>query len=219
MSFIAELSEPFPKEVERVLKKGGRSFTYIPVSEVITRLNKVLGIESWSYEVLSVGRDDLDPDFIVAHVRLSVIFEADEGDGETSTSLTVRDGVGGIKVKRTHKGDIIDLGDDMKGAVSDALKKAAQHFGVGLYLARGEEALYLEEAEAPTNPPISESHFMRLNNIMAELPEDILVQAQAFWDAVSNGAPFEREFVTRSLLDEMLKFLKTIRDNQYAVQS
>ena len=40
----------------------------------------------------------------------------------------------------------------MKGAVSDALKKAAQTLGVGLYLARSEDAMYAEsyaETAAP----------------------------------------------------------------------
>jgi hypothetical protein len=48
-----------------------------------------------------------------------------------------RDGVGGQTIKRKRDGGIVDLGDEYKGAVSDALKKAAQSFGVGLYLARG----------------------------------------------------------------------------------
>ena len=122
-SELEALSAPFPKEVERSLDKGGVTLTYIPVSEVITRLNEVLGVFGWSYTIVKCDRDILDPDFIVAHVRLEV--------GEI-----VKDGVGGQKIKRTRAGDILDLGDEYKGAVSDALKKAAQALGVGLYLAR-----------------------------------------------------------------------------------
>lgn len=122
-SELEALSAPFPKEVERSLDKGGVTLTYIPVSEVITRLNEVLGVFNWSYTIMKCDRDILDPDFIVAHVRLKV--------GEM-----IKDGVGGQKIKRTRAGDILDLGDEYKGAVSDALKKAAQALGVGLYLAR-----------------------------------------------------------------------------------
>ena len=118
------LSAPFPKEVERQLDKGGTSLTYIPVSEVIVRLNDVFGSLGWSYTLVKCERDVLDPDFLVAHVSMTV------GD-------ITRDGVGGQKIKRTRAGEILDLGDEYKGAVSDALKKAAQSFGVGLYLARG----------------------------------------------------------------------------------
>jgi len=122
------LSEPFPPEMERILKKGGTSLTYIPVSEVITRLNKVLGVDQWSFEIISCGRDSLDPDYIVAHVRISWHCDASRPD-----AIIYRDGYGGQKIKRTKQGDIVDLGDEMKGAVSDALKKAAQTMGVGLY--------------------------------------------------------------------------------------
>lgn len=117
------LYAPFPKEVERQLDKGGTTLTYIPVSEVIVRLNEVYSVTGWSYEIIKCERDTLDPDFIVAHVRLSV-------------GSVVKDGVGGQQIKRKRDGGIIDLGDEHKGAVSDALKKAAQSLGVGLYLAR-----------------------------------------------------------------------------------
>ena len=120
----AALSAPFPKEVEKQLDNGGATLTYIPVSEVIVRLNDVFGPLGWSYTLVKCDRDVLDPDFLVAHVSMTV------GD-------ITRDGVGGQKIKRTRAGDIVDLGDEYKGAVSDALKKAAQSFGVGLYLARG----------------------------------------------------------------------------------
>lgn len=124
---LTELSKPFPREVERQLDKGGTTLTYIPVSEVIARLNDVFGPLGWSYTQISCNRDVLDPDFLVAHVRMTV------GD-------ITRDGVGGQTIKRKRDGGIVDLGDEYKGAVSDALKKAAQSFGVGLYLARGHTA-------------------------------------------------------------------------------
>ena len=87
------LSEPFPPEMERILKKGGTSLTYIPVSEVITRLNKVLGVDQWSFEIISCGRDSLDPDYIVAHVRISWHCDASRPD-----AIIYRDGYGGQKI-------------------------------------------------------------------------------------------------------------------------
>jgi hypothetical protein len=138
------LYEPFASEVEKTLSKGGARLTYIPVSEVITRLNKVLGIDAWSFNILSCERDAIDPDYIVAHVRLMW-----HVDGTRPDNAIVRDGFGGQKIKRTKAGDIVDLGDEMKGAVSDALKKAAQTLGVGLYLARSEEALEADVEPVP----------------------------------------------------------------------
>ena len=121
-----QLSEPFPREMERTLSKGGTRLTYIPVSEVIARMNRVMGIGSWSSEVIKVERDSLDPDFIVAHVRVTANIDGQQ---------VIKDGLGGQTIKRTKAGTIVDLGDEYKGAVSDAFKKACQMLGVGLYLA------------------------------------------------------------------------------------
>jgi len=182
------LSEPFPREMERQLKKGGASLTYIPVSEVITRLNKVLGVTKWSFEIISCGRDALDPEYIVAHVRITLYL--DEGYG-----MIARDGFGGQKIKRTKAGEIVDLGDEMKGAVSDALKKAAQTFGVGLYLARSEEAM-LEEYAAEREQRAQDS----INPEIAALWNDFVTTSKTlnaeqkselndFWNEYSSGAP------------------------------
>jgi len=142
------LSEPFPQEMEKSINKGGVNLTYIPVSEVINRLNKVLGVDKWSFRILLCQRDETDPEFVVAHVRI---------DWSPEDSLGVsRDGFGGQKIKRNKQGGIVDLGDEFKGAISDALKKAAQSFGVGLYLARTEDAIEIEQVIEATNTPLSE---------------------------------------------------------------
>ena len=208
MSILAQLSEPFPVEVERQLRKGGASLTYIPVSEVITRLNKVLGVDMWSYRIVDCRRDALDPDFIVAHVELTATFVPTDS---APTITVTRAGIGGQKIKRTKQGEIVDLGDEMKGAVSDALKKAAQHLGVGLYLARSEEALYLEQAEDVAEQPISEEHFDKLRSILNSLPAAEIERAKEHWLSISNGQPFSQENVTRQLLEAMLTFVKEIK--------
>ena len=41
------LAEPFPEEMERTLIKSGVELIYLPISEVINRLNKVLGMSNW----------------------------------------------------------------------------------------------------------------------------------------------------------------------------
>lgn len=182
-----QLSEQFPKEVERTLSKSGTRLTYIPVSEVINRLNKILGVDSWNYRIVKCERDALDPDFVVAHVTLEVSFQTADG----YTKYVVRDGFGGQKIKRTKQGDIVDLGDEMKGAVSDALKKAAQTLGVGLYLARTEEAMEAEdvrEQEAKIDPEIEQlwSNFVGLSK---ELDKDGKSNLNEFWTKFGGGRP------------------------------
>jgi len=206
-TFYAPLSEHFPKEVERELRKGGALLTYIPVSEVITRLNRVVGVDRWSYTILNCERDAGDPDFAVAHVRLSVTFVDDTGE-----RVVTKDGIGGQRIKRKKDGELLDLGDDMKGAVSDALKKAAQSLGIGLYLARSEEAMYLE-LEVVDDEPISQEHFLKLSTLISEMSADLRAKAFLHWDAVSSGKPFERQSVTRPLLEGMLAFIKQNRES------
>ncbi len=123
-----QLSAKFDPAVHRSMLKGGTRLTYIPVGAVIERLNDVIGVDKWSLKVCEVYRDAIDPDFIIAKVTISATFEG---------GIVERDGIGGQRIKRSRDGQIIDLGDEFKGAVSDALKKAAQSMGIGLYLANG----------------------------------------------------------------------------------
>ena len=207
------LNEPFPKEVERQLKKGGTSLTYIPVSEVISRLNRVLGFDGWAYEIIRCERDALDPEFIVAHVRLSVLSK-----GEFNN--VVKDGFGGQKIKRTKAGDIVDLGDEFKGAVSDALKKAAQALGVGLYLARSEEAMEIEAVSEPIIDPVIEELWTSFVSLSKSLSPEHKTRLGAFWEKYSNGRPkptkatASQEDLT-SLLEHclVLSFDATVRED------
>lgn len=183
---LTELSEPFPPEMERELRKGGALLIYIPVSEVIARLNRVFGTLGWSTEIIKCERDALDPDFIVAHVRLRIMT-----DGYTSVE---KDGFGGQKIKRTKAGDIVDLGDEFKGAVSDALKKAAQQLGVGLYLSRSDEALNLEiEREIAANTPQVDPGISSLWNKFREATKEFNAEQKTklndFWGSYSGGRP------------------------------
>ena len=138
------LSARFDESVHRSMLKGGTRLTYIPVAAVIQRLNEVLGVDAWSLKIVSVYRDATDPDFIVAQIMLTAEFERE---------VVTRDAVGGQRIKRTRDGGIIDLGDEMKGAVSDALKKAAQTLGVGLYLTGVDD----HHTETPSSAPVRDS--------------------------------------------------------------
>jgi len=132
----ARLSEAFPPEMLRF--HAGKKLTYIPVAEVIARMNRVLGVDGWNSEVVRIWREDDQPDWVLAHVRVTAII-----GGQT----IIHDGVGGQQVKKLRNGNgVVDLGDEYKGAMSDALKKACQGFGVGIDLARTDDALAVEES-------------------------------------------------------------------------
>lgn len=168
---LQRLSEPFPKEIESILKKGGMELTYIPVHEVIARLNNVLGVENWSYTVKSAGRDTKADDWIVAHVQLSAIIDG---------SVVCREAFGGAR----HTGNM-DLGDSFKSATSEALKKAAQTLGVGLYLARDDIALELEAAPDEK----VQNAWDNFLSLAGSLTEEQKTTLNEFWVKHSGGRP------------------------------
>jgi hypothetical protein len=215
------LSEPFPEEMEKVLVKSGVELVYLPISEVINRLNKVIGVNNWSFEIISVRRDEIDVDELVAHVALTA-----EIDGKS----VVKHGFGGQSVKRAKSTQKpIDLGNDFKGAVSDALKKAAQQLGVGLYLARSADAMDAEEAltvveQAPAPLVDSEieeqwNNFVEITKAMNKEQKDSL---NDFWAKHSGGKPKPTKSTAtkediESLVIEALKIQfgggKTVEEN------
>ena len=171
------LSEQFPKEMERNLNKGVTNLTYIPVSEVINRMNKVLGVENWSFSIK--GYTEIG-DSIVAHVTVIATIDGKE---------VSRDGVGGQKIKRIKAtGLAVDYGDEVKGAVSDALKKAVQTLGVGLYLARSDDALEIEQAmDAPVDESVQT--WESFVSVSKGLNESKRSQLNDFWASISSNAP------------------------------
>lgn len=179
------LSEAFPQEMERTVTKSGTALTYIPVSEVINRLNKILGVDKWSFTIVRCERDAVDPDFVVAHVRIEYFI---------SEFFSIsRDGFGGQKIKRNKQGQILDLGDEFKGAISDALKKAAQTLGVGLYLARSDDAMEIEQAmDASAPDPEQDKKSVLWHNfvtIAKSLNNDQKTKMRERWNEHSGGKP------------------------------
>jgi hypothetical protein len=189
---FSELYAQFPQEMEKVRVVAGVELVYLPVSEVINRLNRVLGVDGWSFEIISVQRDQSEQDEIIAHVSLTAWI---------GSRQIVKHGFGGQTIKRSKKdGKPVDLGNDFKGAVSDALKKAAQLLGVGLYLARSSDALDAEEAIAASadlpaqitaTPAGDESGASWANFIktVATLSPEAKEQLNVFWHEHSGGKP------------------------------
>jgi hypothetical protein len=201
------LSEVFPEEMERTVTKSGTTLKYIPVSEVINRLNKVLGVDKWSFTIVRCERDAIDPDFVVAHVRI-------DWYGDDISTFVSRDGFGGQKIKRNKQGGILDLGDEFKGAISDALKKAAQTLGVGLYLARSEDAMEIEQVidseaevkamQANVSPEIS-AKWDSFASIAKSLSQENKDKLNDYWASYSNNKPKpKRETVSEADLDKLI---------------
>jgi hypothetical protein len=194
--------------MERTLNKGGASLTYIPVSEVINRMNKVIGVEEWSF---SIKKWEQLGTSIVAHVVVNA---------NINGTMVSRDGVGGQKIKMNKQGEPVDIGDEVKGAVSDALKKAVQTLGVGLYLARSEEAMEIEQVMDAPAPSSSEvENFSKLVGITKTFSDDQKQALNQRWVSIAGDTPKPRKAgdVSSDLLEKLLTEAVSVSFNATAV--
>lgn len=116
------LAERFSPAEHKTKTIGGNDLTYVDGETVISRLNATLGFDGWSFET---GQINVLENEVWVTGKLTVYV------GERTV---VREQAGGQIINRTRAGAIIELSNDIKGAVTDCLKKCATLVGVGLYL-------------------------------------------------------------------------------------
>jgi hypothetical protein len=97
---------------------------FLSGEQITSRLNDVLGVGLWQFHIVQFSVDQV-ADEVIALGELRAFIE-----GQWIT----RQQFGGQKIKRKKDGVINNLADDHKGAATDAMKKCASLFGVGLYL-------------------------------------------------------------------------------------
>jgi hypothetical protein len=120
-----QLSAPF--EVTFTDVRGGVEVTFISGEQVVSRLNEVLGVTGWSFRIL---RHEIYPEADEVWALGEIVAEIDG-------KMVTRQQFGSQKIKRSRNtGTPLDLGFDLKGASTDAMKKCASLLGVGLYLSR-----------------------------------------------------------------------------------
>jgi hypothetical protein len=121
----AQLSAPFDVTFTDV--RGGIEVTFISGEQVVSRLNEVLGVGGWSFRVL---RQEI-------HAEADEVWALGEMVADIDGKCVTRQQFGSQKIKRSRStGAPLDLGFDLKGASTDAMKKCASWLGVGLYLSR-----------------------------------------------------------------------------------
>lgn len=134
-------SAPFDKTYQRQIP-GGRSLTYITGEQVVSRMNEVFGpYWDWCPD---------EPKIMGDEVYLSGTLTVEIIPGSQNYGHNVsRAAFGGATIKKSRQsGAMLSLGNDIKAADTDAFKKAAAKFGVGLYLSeRSEDG---GEAQLPT---------------------------------------------------------------------
>ncbi len=124
------LSAPFEKEYQ--LSRGGKDFSYGEGHDYIERLNKVLGADGWDSQIVAHGADG---DSVWVQMRITARFPEGPVFHEQFGECIMTRGM--------------DVGNARKGACTDALKKTAMLFGVGLYLTDGDDQRSAKQQPAP----------------------------------------------------------------------
>jgi hypothetical protein len=121
---ILSIIQPTPKnQIYTRPGKGGKKFTYVVVSYIEKKLNFLFGF-MWDFDVVDQG---VVGDFIWVKGKLT---------GKLPGGMTIcktQFGRAEIKYlqKTTHKPEnMVDYGNDLKAAASDALKKCASLLGI-----------------------------------------------------------------------------------------
>lgn len=121
-SVITALRAPF-NNVGRVPVGGGQQADYIEWTDAVIRLNETVGEDNWDWHVSDpTFLGDAQAGFAICKGSLTIRFP----DGTTST----KEQFGGNEYGRGMTAD-----NAIKGAGSDALKKAASLFGIAFELA------------------------------------------------------------------------------------
>ncbi len=149
----------FNKDIIEILKENlpvyhragqGGTFPYVKGEDVIKQLNKAFG-HAWSSHV--VKHEELHGQILV-QVMVSV---NDEAGHQVSHS-----GFGSARIPKTRDGEILEIGNAYKSAFTNALKKAAEQFGVGLQAEDDDDAkpapaprASVPAPRAPTPTPVA----------------------------------------------------------------
>jgi hypothetical protein len=122
---MEKLAAPFEAWEIRTRTVQGRTITYINAATAQERLDKVMGIVNWrpSYKAVDKG---IECTIAIFFDDLGWIEKSDVG------------GYPGMQVRDQATGELVeDEENDVKGAYSDAFKRAASAWGVGRYLRLG----------------------------------------------------------------------------------
>ena len=143
------LTRPFPKDQIRQREgRHGKMLDYVEAHAVIARLNEAFAGE-WSFRIKTYWKEDEE-------VVVMGVLTAGGQDKQQfgSSSLT----------RARGSGSPVSIGDDLKAAASEALKKCATAFGVALELYGGRDPGRQEEpppASLPGPEAAERSQFLR----------------------------------------------------------
>lgn len=121
-SQLAILNQPTPRQfIKQRPGAGGQSLSYVEVGYVVGLLNLLFG-HFWDWEIVD---EQIGKKQVWVKGKLTINSFADKDRKIVKSAY----GSSAIKFNRTT-GEPIDVGDDLKAASSDALKKASSLLGI-----------------------------------------------------------------------------------------
>ncbi len=194
--------------------KGGKTFHYIEGGYVIARLNQIFSPIGWDFDVVN---QQIEPNEVIIRGR-----------------LTIKDFKTGFSIGKTRTGTKermagISLGDTIKAAETDSLKKCASHLGIGLdvyWQQLDEDKLTKAEPRTPKAPKVpvgaaqakqtkaqsEEAIKIALDKIKAETDPTILTQYRVRIMAFSGYSDAQKLTLIKAIASQMKKNVK--RDSE-----
>ncbi len=195
------LTQSTPREAIKQRKgRGNTMLSYVSHDWVTRQLNEAFGW-SWSFTISDemIIPSPADPQEVIVKGCLTV---------HTPNGDLIKNQFGASDVKRNRNGNLISLGDDLKAAGSDALKKCASLLGVALDL-YGDQSP--NGGVVVSSPPQPESKLIaaynrRIRKLVGEIKA---IDAGFVWDfGKLNGANE----------DQLVNYGKTLRQQLDALR-
>lgn len=150
---------PTPQEfIKQRPGKGSKQFTYVEGGYVIARLNQMFK-NCWDFEIID---ERVEPKEVVVRGK-----------------LVVKDFKSGYEVSKTHYGTKtryaeVPLGDTLKAAATDCLKKCASLFGIALdvYWQQLDEDKLAPVKGKVSNAPVKKSNKELMDMSLAKIKEE-----------------------------------------------
>ncbi len=138
-SILDTLKKGFPQNLIKKRKGLGGSYDFVTGNSVQDRLDEVFNGD-WSWQVDPEFGYKIGKDWVYV-VGILTIYP---GNGE----IIRKSGEGAVQIKKSHQGNILDLGFDISAASTKALKKAATRLGIAREIEVAEPD---DEGSAPTS--------------------------------------------------------------------
>ncbi len=195
--------------------KGGKTFTYVEGGYVIATLNKIFSPVGWDFQIVS---ERIELNEVVVRGK-----------------LMVKDHKNGYEISKTQYGTKernagVPLGDSLKAASTDALKKCASMFGVALdvYWQQLDETLLDKVAKrAKTEPqmkavpsknasmPITKAQLLKISLDKIKLENDQTILSQ-YYERITNSTVYDeqqKKTLIKAISEQRQKYVRENPNN------